>query len=285
MTTDNQLRQIQANAEKRSMEETGNKPEKSATPVCRKCGSTMTAPGGAFLLAAFKICPACIEAEATLRREQATEQDRQMQAKEAQANAEELVAFRADPLKGLAEIGVPPVLIGAELGVIEAAGDIPCDIIAAAQDWIVRPAGFLTMTGPPGSGKSFFAVALLRAVIEAGIARVKHCHFLTEYEYFNSIKLDYGVPSRLTFYDRLPLIVYDDLGAGYANDLRRSAIGELFRERWNRELPTICTTNLTIAQISSIDGRIASVLAVGQNVLVFPTNDLRRRGKLGGGHV
>jgi hypothetical protein len=75
-------------------------------------------------------------------------------------------------------------------------------------------------------------------------------------------------------------VVYDDLGACHANDLRRGAVGELLRARWNGARATIITSNLTMAQIGDIDARIASVLAAGV-VLAFPSKDLRRQGRLG----
>jgi DNA replication protein DnaC len=244
----------------------------------------MTSPAGKVLLAAFAVCPACIEAAATQKREDLERQDQEARAKYAAKVAEEAATVRADPVKALAAAGVPRALEGACLASIRLAGDVPVEIVDSAEVWIAYPAGFLTLTGPPGSGKSYLAAAMLRSGLEAGLVQGCNCRFLSEYDYLSTITLDYGVPARHVIYDRIPFLVYDDLGAGYANDLRKSALGELFRARWNAELPTIVTTNLTIGQISSIDARIASVMAAGQNVLVLHANDLRRKGKLASGH-
>lgn len=265
----------------------------AANPVkCHECGTAIEGLDPPLRrLYARHYCPDCIEKkrQARLEAEQkraaelAAEQARRLAADLAAAaerTAAELAAVRADPAGFLARARVPGIFHRASFAAAREARDLPAALIDAAERWASAPSGFLVLTGPPGAGKTWLAVAVLRAALEAGTVRPGQAGFLTEAKFLASVELDYGTPRRSKAYDDLPLLAYDDLGACYVNDLRRAALGELLRERWNGERATIITSNLTLAEIADLDGRIASVLAAGRNVLAFPPADLRRTGNL-----
>jgi len=264
----------------------------AANPLtCSKCGKIIENPSPALRKVWPYYCPACIEADRRERvqrdadrreRERAAEEAYQAEREQAAARrlAEELADVRQDPAKHLERAGVPVIFRAASFAAARQAGDLPVKLIDAVKGWASSPSGFLTLTGTPGSGKTFLVVAVLRAALEGGIIRPDDAKLVTEADYMGGVALDYGTVRRLTRYDDTALLAYDDLGACYANDLRRGAVGELLRARWNGDRATVITTNLTMAQIGDIDGRIASVLAAG-TVLAFPGRDLRRQGKLG----
>jgi len=257
--------------------------------LCSECGAVLV---NGNPRAAYQFCPACRESAGQARQAQA-EADRlarelaaadrlkREQAAAAERAAAELAAVRIDPAEYLKLAGAPVRFHRASIEAARKAGDLPPALIDGVERWAAEPADFLVLTGTPGSGKSYMAVAAIRAALLAGTVRPGQVRFITEADYLARVGLDYGTPQRTRNFDAVPLLVYDDLASAYMNDLRRAALGELLRERWNAGLATIITSNLSLKAIGDLDGRIASVLAAGRNVLAFPTVDLRRKGSLG----
>jgi len=142
-------------------------------------------------------------------------------------------------------------------------------------------AGFLTFTGPPGTGKTRMAYALRKALREypdfsAGKCTWARFGFLVkklqglagrdamdEYAYLKELARD------------VPFLVLDDLGTEKLTDFTLADVDLLLaeREQWQRR--TLVTTNLTLEQIADAYGdRVASRLASGL-VVQFAGNDRR----------
>lgn len=123
----------------------------------------------------------------------------------------------------------------------------------------------LLITGPVGTGKTFLALALMRARIEAGQAAL----FLDLGDFLDQIKATFGraadgsdgptTAEVLEAPRRVPLLVLDDLGAEYGTAWAESQIFGLLNARWKAQSATIFTTNHTTETLREHAGeRIAS---------------------------
>ena len=175
-------------------------------------------------------------------------------------------------------IGVPPATADATL---DACADLPPDLVNELRQWADNPNGFLMLTGAAGSGKSWSAAAVLREVLTSGRAKLSDCRFVTEAAYLSRLRESYGqdTPARLLpahHPHRVRLLVFDDLAATRLTDWGKGEIASLVCGRHADDLPTIVTSNLSLADIAqAIDPRVASRVGEGGQVLTFPARDLR----------
>lgn len=137
----------------------------------------------------------------------------------------------------------------------------------AVEKWLASPGDGLFITGPVGTGKTHLAAAIVRCRLERGRRAV----FYRTAEFFAAIRESYDrntgeravVDPLLT----TPFLVLDDLGAGSLSDHERRFTLELLDRRGNAFLPTVCTSNWTLAEISQrMDDRIASRLAAFSSI-------------------
>jgi DNA replication protein DnaC len=123
----------------------------------------------------------------------------------------------------------------------------------------------LFIHGPNGTGKSCFAAALLQ------YWRLKHPYeqgVWFDCDVLEKSMMDFDSwPSILNSYIRRPFIVLDDLGSKPARSENKYKPGEYFSlliARKRAKLPTIITTNKTLAQIAEyIDPSLSSRLQSG----------------------
>jgi DNA replication protein DnaC len=201
----------------------------------------------------------------------------------AQAAAEaEMESVKADPAGALKRCGVEERWLEAKF---EACPDLPKPLRISAWQWSKAPDGFLFLSGIPGSGKTWLAVATMLQVMRLGVRRVAECRCLTERAFYAGIKRSYADPKEADVCRgqhvaaSVPLLLYDDLGSARMTDWAREALAGLMEARHAACLPTIVTSNLDISAIgSAVDPRTASRLresAMGP--LLFPKVDLRMR--------
>jgi DNA replication protein DnaC len=104
----------------------------------------------------------------------------------------------------------------------------------------------LLLMGPPGTGKTHLACAVLRAAVET---RGVDGFFQDFSELLNLIRYSYGRESGLDEQGilgrvtRAELLVLDDLGAHRPSDWVRDVLYSVVNARYNAKLPTIATTN------------------------------------------
>ena len=133
------------------------------------------------------------------------------------------------------------------------------------------------LMGPVGGGKSWLAVSALACVLGNG----GRGRFVAERQWLRGVVNDFGTITVDAGAVRTAFLAYDDLGACYANDLRRGATQELLRERHDYGRPTIITTNLNLAALDEqLGSRVASVIREHGNVVACGHLDLRQSGSL-----
>lgn len=119
----------------------------------------------------------------------------------------------------------------------------------------------LLLFGPVGVGKTFFAFAILRALLEAGhdAVAVNAANFYRELRSaFNSD--NESEEQIFGKYVTVPWLVFDDAGAGALTDFERRYLLDLLDQRASRR--TIITSNLTIEEFGKrLDERIGSRLS------------------------
>jgi len=224
-------------------------------------------------------CKVCAEAEKQRRDREAAE------AIIANRQAD-VDAVRANLPAALARCGVPAHWRGASLGECV---DLPGKLVEAARQWAESPFGIVLLYGPPGAGKSYLAVAMLRAVLESGTLPPASCRYIAEREFLDELKAGFDpdakpISPRLLPPDhprRVGLLLYDDMGAARQTDWSRGEVAALIEHRHADGLPTIITSNLDLPELSkAIDGRISSRIAEYGQVWQFPSRDLRITGTL-----
>ena len=166
----------------------------------------------------------------------------------------------------LAKCGVPPRLVHCSRESWRGAfPEVP-------DDWQA-----VTIYGPVGTGKTHLAVALMAERIERdGFKQGRYQKsYSGEYAYgavFFDIQeacermkpgRDEGISERLC---QAELLVFDDLGAERLTDFTLDRVSLVLRYRYNWMLPTIITTNLSLAQMNELDPRMASRLMEGERV-------------------
>lgn len=106
---------------------------------------------------------------------------------------------------------------------------------------------FLLLSGFPGTGKTYVAWALLKAVVRALAAtgRGLDWQFVTHPELNDQLrpKPDQSHAYAVDRYLRTQLLVLDDLGAGRISDFTVENTLRIINYRYDQRLPTIYTTN------------------------------------------
>ncbi len=118
--------------------------------------------------------------------------------------------------------------------------------------------GWLLFIGPYGCGKTHLAAAVANQAVEKGIATL----FLTVPDLLDWLRFSYGnteqsLEERFEEIRTIPLLVLDDLGTQNATPWAEEKLYQIINYRYVNQLPTIITTNQTMAEI---DGRISSRL-------------------------
>jgi DNA replication protein DnaC len=138
--------------------------------------------------------------------------------------------------------------------------DFKAPVMDAVAAWLQdSQSPGLFLFGSVGTGKTHLAIAICRALLEAGqdVMIQSASQFYSEIRStFNS---DQGEESVLAVYFRAPWLLLDDVGAGALSDFERRYLLDLLDRRANRR--TIITSNLGVEDFARrLDERIASRL-------------------------
>jgi DNA replication protein DnaC len=138
---------------------------------------------------------------------------------------------------------------------------------APNEDW-----SWLVLTGPSGCGKTHLAAAIANRQIELG----NEVFFTVVPDLLDHLRATFGPGSDVT-YDELfeavrnvPLLVLDDLGTQSETSWAREKMFQVLNHRFNAELPTVITTNHTLAELDERlrtrlnDREVARVVEIGR---------------------
>lgn len=148
-------------------------------------------------------------------------------------------------------------------------------VLGWAERFLTRATGCpsLVLIGEPGTGKTYTAYAVLRAVVIAAVKAGKPVYFkAVRHPDFNDMlrpKQDGSHEHALDPYLSAELLLFDDIGAGKQSDWTADSLYRLVDHRWSEDLPTIYTTNASQGQLATAVGeRIVSRLSDATMVLL-----------------
>ena len=150
-----------------------------------------------------------------------------------------------------------------------------------------RPENVL-LFGPTGTGKTWAAVALMRAWSKEfdrfGRRECRYhewdLRFIKSAEILMLLRESYGPRATSTEsevirkFQGIGLLVIDDLGAERVSDWSLSSLYLILDHRMQRRKPTILSTNMDLKQLDQMDSRIASRLG-GMHLVKLKGQDLR----------
>jgi DNA replication protein DnaC len=120
-----------------------------------------------------------------------------------------------------------------------------------ARAFAESPQGWLLVHGPSGAGKTHVAAAIANRCIERGQAAL----FVVVPDLLDHLRSAYNPNSDLG-YDALfeqvrnaPVLILDDLGTQHATAWAQEKLFQLLNHRYNSQLPTVVTTNLSVDRI------------------------------------
>lgn len=140
--------------------------------------------------------------------------------------------------------GCPPILTHASFDTFLIENECDREALATAHKFAVDGKGFFFMTGTLGDGKSFLAVAILRAMGSG--------YFITHNDLLFALRKGYGNPKAEDVLERAieaKLFVLDDVGlsAGGRDDI--PMLHHVLSARHDAQSPTVITSNLTLPEV------------------------------------
>lgn len=134
----------------------------------------------------------------------------------------------------------------------------------------------LLLVGPTGTGKTFQAFGIIRALAVSGASGCWRA--VTAADLYAEMRPRHHVDSEEVFdrYARIPLLLLDDLGAAKASEWTEEITYRIITRRYNEERPTIITSNLAPRQLEEeLGGRVYSRLHEMASMVVLDGKNLR----------
>jgi len=233
--------------------------------TCLECGATC--PPGSVV----ELCQRCQEEEAAPKTKGCGSCGRQVASdmKFCQPCADKL-SFDAIPSSAHLEgCGVPPRTANA----VEESGKV--EEFASES---------LFIFGPVGCGKTFKAAEILLSAISQCPGLAKDCRFISCPQLLHDIRKTYSGPTKSTstdlveYYQRIDLLVLDDIGVEKITDWVASTLYLILSHRFEYNKTTIITSNLNLLDLTNRlgDNRLTSRI-FGWCRLVEMTGKDRRR--------
>jgi DNA replication protein DnaC len=124
-------------------------------------------------------------------------------------------------------------------------------LVRDARAFAEEPEGWLLIHGPSGAGKTHVAAAIANRCIERGQPAL----FVVVPDLLDHLRAAYKPDSELA-YDTLleqvrtaPILILDDLGTQSATPWAQEKLFQILNHRYNVQLPTVVTTNLSLERI------------------------------------
>lgn len=182
------------------------------------------------------------------------------------------------PEKVLPMYGIDSLFYGATLDTLKDQDAI----VKEARKYAVNPAGNLFISGPTGRGKTHLAIGIMREMIKAGKSNM-YFKYIPDLLIELKNTFDAGKETHITEkdvmdrYSEYRFLVLDDMGVEKPTDFAVAALDTIIDRRLRYLLPTVVTTNLTIAEVEeTISPRLASRLESGR-VWTLRGRDWRRK--------
>jgi DNA replication protein DnaC len=142
-----------------------------------------------------------------------------------------------------------------------------------------RPAGWLTLLGPYGCGKTHLAAAVAHEVLAHGVPVL----FVVVPDLLDHLRATFRPDTEVSYDERFELVrtvallVLDDLGTESGTAWAREKLYQLINHRYNEQLPTVFTSNV---RLDALDGRIVSRMhdaGIGAEIVHLQAYDYRRQ--------
>ncbi|HWC29593.1 MAG TPA: ATP-binding protein, partial [Dehalococcoidia bacterium] len=143
-------------------------------------------------------------------------------------------------------------------------------LVGDARAFADEPAGWILVHGPSGAGKTHLAAAIANRCIERGQPAL----FVVVPDLLDHLRASYRPDSDLGYELLLeqvrtaPVLILDDLGTQSGTAWAQEKLFQILNHRYNAQLPTVVTTNLSIDRLDErlrmrlTDPAIASVYYV-----------------------
>ncbi len=125
------------------------------------------------------------------------------------------------------------------------------NLVADARAFSEEPEGWMLIHGPSGAGKTHVAAAIANRCIERGEPAL----FVVVPDLLDHLRASYNPNSEMG-YDLLfeqvrsaPVLILDDLGTQNATSWAQEKLFQILNHRYNAQLPTIVTTNLSVDRL------------------------------------
>ncbi len=124
----------------------------------------------------------------------------------------------------------------------------------AISNWIKNPQNMLIMLGTPGTGKTYFSMAVSNYFMEneQNVYYTNSRRFLQDIQ--NGIgqsKSQYETIQQIASYD---ILILDDLGASTNNEWQKEVFLDLIDQRYSQQKPTIITSNISFENMKNVLG-------------------------------
>lgn len=160
----------------------------------------------------------------------------------------------------LQSAGCPPILCHATFDTFCIENDQDRNALGMAHKFAADGKGFLFMTGALGDGKSFLAVAILRAVGKG--------MFMTHNDLLFKLRRGYGDRDAEDVLERAieaKLFVLDDVGLSTGGRDDIPMLHHVLSNRHDAQMPTVVTSNLTLPDVyRTLGDRMAQRFAQSQ---------------------
>ena len=140
----------------------------------------------------------------------------------------------------------------------------------AAVDFAGEPKDWLTLTGPPGSGKTHLAAAIANSLMEAE----RPVLFISVPDLLDQLRSGYAPSNELGYSEiyrhvaEAPILILDALGTQYATPWAEEKLRQIVSHRFDAELPTVFTT---ASNLSELDPHIRVRLEHSESARIVST--------------